>query len=407
MEHKLQVEILKELMQQLDEGKNIDAGVQYKMPTTSYVCPDLAAKEWATFFQGHPQLVGLSGELPEPASYVTLDNFGTPVLATRDKDGKFHAFLNACRHRSAKVASDERGKKTLFTCPFHHWGYGNNGDLISIPNEEHFGPIDKSCHGLIELPAVEKGGLLWIHPQPDGHLDVDELLSGLSDELAGHELGEMVHAGDKIIDMKLNWKLANDTFGETYHFQKLHKNTLGQIFLGNNLHLKEFGRNHRFVTANRAIDKMRSMPEDEWSITQGTFVLYFLFPNIQLVVNAESVSLIRIYPDEHNPGRSITRISFYYSKEAMAKARSDAEVSADEVYSMDQRENNGPSLAASLEVFRSTIEMEDYVMGEMQQRSAENGLLKEIMFGRNEPALHHFHNAYREALNQPPLVPID
>ena len=294
MDQALQVDILKELIQQLDEGKNIDAGVQYRMPTTSYVCPDLAAKEWEAFFQGHPQLIGLSGELPEPGSFLTLDNFGTPVLATRDKDGHFHAFLNACRHRSAKVASDERGKKTMFTCPFHHWGYGNNGDLISIPNEEHFGPIDKSCNGLIELPAIEKDGLLWVHPRPDGHLDIDELLAGLSDEIASHDLGNMVYAGDKVIDMKLNWKLANDTFGETYHFQKLHQQTLGQIFLGNNLHLREFGRNHRFVTANRAIHDVCSLPEEDWSISRATFVLYYLFPNIQLVVNSDSISLIRI-----------------------------------------------------------------------------------------------------------------
>lgn len=30
MRHELQVEILKELMQQLDEGRNVDAGVQYR-----------------------------------------------------------------------------------------------------------------------------------------------------------------------------------------------------------------------------------------------------------------------------------------------------------------------------------------------------------------------------------------
>lgn len=59
-----------------------------------------------------------------------------------------------------------------------------------------------------------------------------------------------------------------------------------------------------------------------------------------------------------------------------------------------------------MEVFRSTIENEDYVMGEMQQRAAENGMLKEILFGRNEPALHHFHSNYREALGQPPLEAI-
>ena len=46
MKHALQVEILKTLMQQLDEGKNVDAGVQNRMQTSSYVCPELAAKEW-------------------------------------------------------------------------------------------------------------------------------------------------------------------------------------------------------------------------------------------------------------------------------------------------------------------------------------------------------------------------
>ena len=46
------------------------------------------------------------------------------------------------------------------------------------------------------------------------------------------------------------------------------------------------------------------------------------------------------------------------------------------------------------------MENEDYVMGEMQQKAAESGLLKEIIFGRNEPALHHFHNNYREALGE-------
>ena len=66
-------------------------------------------------------------------------------------------------------------------------------------------------------------------------------------------------------------------------------------------------------------------------------------------------------------------------------------------------EGERASLSNVLEVFKSTVENEDYVMGEMQQRAAESGLLKEIIFGRNEPALHHFHNNYREALGQPLL----
>ena len=97
-------------------------------------------------------------------------------------------------------------------------------------------------------------------------------------------------------------------------------------------------------------------------------MLYYLFPNIQLIVNDDSATLIRIYPDENNPGRSITRISFYYSPAAMLQAETEAQakLNSDDVYNMDQRKNSGPSLASSLKVFRSLVEMEDYVMGEVQ-----------------------------------------
>ena len=407
MDHALQVEILKELMAQLDEGRNVDAGVQYRMPTSDYVCPERADREKAEFFQNHPQLIGLSGDLPEPGSFFTMDDFGTPLLATRDKEGAFRCFLNACRHRSARVASEKSGKQSVFMCPFHHWSYGNNGQLLTIPDEAHFGEIDKECFGLVALPAEERDGLLWVHPRADGELDLDDLLGELGDELASFGMANQVAVGDTTITKDLNWKLANDTFGETYHFGKLHKDTLGRIYYGNNQHFEAFGRHHRFVTANRGIDAMRGMPESEWDIKYGTFVMYHLFPNVQLIVSPDSVTLIRIYPDMDNVGRSSTQVSFYLTpKNAEIAAQNDAEnFSADQVYEFSREAGGGgvASVESSFEVFRSTVENEDYVMGEMQQRAAANGQLSEIVFGRNEPALQHFHSSYREALGEAPL----
>ena len=405
MDHALQVRILKELMQQLDEGRNVDAGAQYRMPTSAYVCPDQAAREREAFFRNHPQLIGLSGDLPEPGSFLTMNDFGTPILATRDKAGVFRAFLNACRHRSVQVAAEPRGRRSVFMCPFHQWSYANTGELLNIPDEDHFGAIDKSCHGLLELPAVERGGLLWVHPTVGGQLDPDALLGAeLASELDSFGIEQQKFVGDKTIDMRLNWKFANDTFGETYHFGKLHKDTLGQLYYGNNLHFEEFGRHHRFVTASRGIDALRTMPEEDWRIEQGTFVMYHLFPNVQLITSEATSTLIRIYPHKEGAGRSVTRVSFYWTQETIDAAKAQQQdFDASRVYEFDERASTGASLDASLEVFHSTIEREDYIMGEMQQRAAENGQLKEVLFGRNEPALHHFHNNFREALGQPPL----
>ena len=62
------------------------------------------------------------------------------------------------------------------------------------------------------------------------------------------------------------------------------------------------------------------------------------------------------------------------------------------------------TLAVINEGFDSTIEQEDYVMGSLIQEAAESGELDKVVFGRNEPALHHYHNNFRDALGMDPLA---
>ena len=120
---------------------------------------------------------------------------------------------------------------------------------------------------------------------------------------------------------------------------------------------------------------------------------------MQLITSRASTTLIRIYPSNNNPGQSVTRIGFYYAPE-IAEEANDLETDAANNDAYDFSE--GASLSAALEVFES-IRNEDYVMGGNAAKAAESGLLERNHFGRNEPALHHFHNNYREALGEPLL----
>ena len=63
-------------------------------------------------------------------------------------------------------------------------------------------------------------------------------------------------------------------------------------------------------------------------------------------------------------GRPITKVGFYFSPEtaAQAAARDAAGVAPRAVYE-PSTERRAPSLQGPFEVFRSTIEQEDYVMG--------------------------------------------
>ena len=70
------------------------------------------------FFQDYPQIVGISGDLPGPDTFLTTEDFGVPVLAVRDSSGKFKAYANVCSHRGVTVESNKKGEKRDFLVLF-------------------------------------------------------------------------------------------------------------------------------------------------------------------------------------------------------------------------------------------------------------------------------------------------
>ena len=390
MQHDTQIRLIEEMHVRLDAGVNIDEGGIRRNPTSVYTDPDLAEREWNTFFRQHPQVIGLSGDLPTPGSFFTVSDFGIPIIASRTHDGTFVAMVNACRHRGTLVVDDERGSARRFTCRFHNWTYDNSGALVGLPKHDHFGEIDMACHGLVRLPAVEMHGLLFVHPDPRGVINVDELLTReLADELKSWKLDELVVADHDNYDIACNWKLAVDTFGETYHFPSLHKNTINLGFHGNVSCYETFGRNHRFLLCRRAIDTMRNLPKEQWNIAVATLPAYYIFPNIQLLPTVDGCFFIRIYPHERNPRRHTSRITFFLRR-GVTEMSEGSEARAAQEKTLAQ-------------MFAAIIRDEDYVMSASQQTSANSGALQEVIFGRNERPLHHYHNTYRAALGMEPL----
>ena len=407
MNREAELGIIRELIGYLDTRQTADAGCVAMSPTSSYTDEVLAQREWNAFFVKHPQVIGLSGELPRPGSYITCEDLGVPILATRDERGKFHAFVNACRHRGAQLTSEVRGEKSRFVCPFHSWTFATDGRLLGVRLAEQFGEIDKACHGLVELPSQEKYGMLFVHPERDGVIDIDGLLGPeLAGELAAWDLGSCVWQGESVLDKPLNWKIANDTFGEIYHFTSLHKSTVSNLLHGDALGYREYGRHHRLTLASRYLDTMRALPEDQWTLSSACAVAYYLFPNIQLVALAGMLVLVRIYPNREKVGQSLSRVAHFATPQIAALFESSGRVSkvtAANLYQADTSAQLALDVSATVELFVSTVEHEDYVMGEKTQAAANSGKVDYFLFGRNEPALHHFHNNYRSALGLPPL----
>ena len=389
-----QQRLLKLLEEGITNNSSADAGGITRAPVTDYTCTDLLAREQDVFLRNAPLLLGLTPDLPEPASYVATSETGVPILMTRDNEGQFHAFLNVCRHRGTQVIADGRGRQGRFTCPFHAWTYKNSGELIAINREEKFGCIDKGEHGLVELPAAEKYGMLWVRPQPGDPIDVDTCLGGLAPEMDSWNLPAHPFSDEQTIEADINWKLAIDTFGENYHFDVLHKETLAPEIFGNLQTSDAFGDNYRMTFMNKPGYKYvqdNGLDRDSWPFRWITLTVYFLYPNTILLLDPAGVDLLRMYPHPTDPSKSTTRHRYFAEPTMVEMRRKQAEERG------DNRDEN------RFEGFNRIVVAEDYHMAASTQKCAASGAQAHYTFGRNEPALRHYHNAHRRGLGLPEL----
>ncbi|MDG1924962.1 MAG: aromatic ring-hydroxylating dioxygenase subunit alpha [Pseudomonadales bacterium] len=379
-----QQRILKILQQGRATHTSADAGEMLQVPMEGYTDPEQLALEQTVFFKQTPLMLGLSSDLPGINTYVATNETGVPILMTRDASGCFRAFLNICRHRGMQVVATGRGEGRQFSCPFHAWTYQNTGDLIAVTHKDKFGSLDHRDFGLTELPSAEVAGTLWVQSSVGEPLDPSELLGPLADEFMHWGLAQHPFRETQVIEADLNWKLAIDTFGENYHFNVLHRTSLATDIIGNLQTHDIFDRHYRMVFASKAGFEhvlAEAMPVENWPYRQLTLNVYFLFPNVIFLVDPAGIDVLRMYPAGNAPGRSRTHHS-YYPQPDLAEMIT---------------ESRFPG-------FNKIIVEEDYWAATSIQRNADAGVQTHGLFGRNEPALHHYHRVHRDALGLPALT---
>ena len=324
-----------------------------------------------------PQLVGYVSELPAPGAYCTKMVMGRSVLLTRTSDGTVKAFDNVCLHRQSRVVTG-RGTAKRFTCPYHAWTYDNTGKLVGLPGREGFPGITVKSDGLIELPAAEFAGFLWVALDPGATVDIAAHLGALADELDSWGIGRWSPLGEKVLESPINWKLAVDTFAENYHFATVHRQTFARIARSNCTVFDSYGPHHRLIFPLNAILELENVPEEQWDPFHNMVVIYALFPNIVLSVTIANGELFRIYPGDQ-PGRSIT---VHQNSTPLDLSEESAAAGAQAVF----------------EYAHATVRDEDYKLVEGLQANLESGARDRLLFGRNEPGLQHRHITWDEAL---------
>ena len=387
MEQAQQIELLRRLRSYAAMRNTASADHVLANDADYYSSPALAAREIDEIFRRVPLIAGLSIDLPENGSYLTADVGGVPVLLVRGQDGAARAFLNVCRHRGAQLVAAPCGTARAFSCPFHAWTYDDQGRLLGVANGASFGDVDRSALGLVELPLAEHHGLLWLSLTPGA--DPTPELGALGSELENWGLASLAKFEITAFESATNWKLALDTFGETYHFAALHRDTLGRVTHSNLNTYDAYGRNHRIIFAARTIDGLNEDDAANWRLREHVVLTYYIFPNTQIVLAPDgTVSLVRLFPMPGQPGRTRTLHSTYLPKAPVTP--------------LEQ------TIARHIADATTTLlTEEDYAAAESAQRGIQSGLIDRLHFGRNEVGVQHFHASLRALLGLTPLASVD
>ncbi|MEV4643431.1 aromatic ring-hydroxylating dioxygenase subunit alpha [Saccharopolyspora sp. NPDC049357] len=218
---------------------SVDAHGQGKLESTSSLIATLPGSHYtdaavfelekSRIFQSNWFAAARSSDIPSPGSFRNVDVGGESVLIVRGRDGALRAFLNVCRHRGARLCTEETGsvRKSL-QCPYHAWTYGLDGSLIAAPNLNSMNDVNRDEYGLIGVTLKEWLGTVWVclADEPPSFEDTvrGAVTARMGDPSAidGWGIDELVVGKRITYDVKANWKLIVENFMECYHCATIH-----------------------------------------------------------------------------------------------------------------------------------------------------------------------------------------
>ncbi len=294
-----------------------------------------------------------------------------PVLIVRGADRQLRAFVNSCAHRGAQVVLEPTGNARRFVCPYHAWTYDQTGALVGILSEKDFGAIDKSCHGLVQLPLLERAGLVWVTLDTRSTLSIEKFLCGYDALLAHFGFESWTPIAKRTVKGP-NWKIAYDGYLDLYHLPILHKNTFGPQ-MSNRALYTAWGPHQRVSSPDPSLASLEGLPEEQWETARLVGGVWTIFPHVSIAsfdAGGRAVMISQLFPGEG------ALESFTIQNYLMEKAPNEEERAAAE---------------KMFELLGFVVREEDYATGLRQQRALQSGARSHVLFGRNEGGGQRFH----------------
>lgn len=207
----------------------------FRVDRRVFVDEDIFKRERAAIFDTCWLYLGHISELPQSCDYVTRSVGGREMIFNRDRSGQVNAFLNACPHRGAMIARENRGNAMSFKCFYHGWAFNANGRFASRFTEGNYGKdhYEGECANLVKAPRLEEyRGFYFIN--------FDRNAESLHDYLADAKLiidllvdqgedGLEIIGGEQQYVINANWKLLSENSADGFHAPMTHSTYMNYL----------------------------------------------------------------------------------------------------------------------------------------------------------------------------------
>lgn len=300
MEKVKQIAIIQQILEGLDKQRKMPIdGTIATLDTARYVDADRFEQEKEKLFERHPIVVGAASRLDNAGDYFLHDTLDIPILVVKGKDGTIRAFLNSCRHRGVKLLTQTAGQiRRNIVCPYHAWSYDMQGCLQNVFHPEGFVGVDTDSHSLIELDCWVRFGMVFVLPTASlkGTIDLDMWLEEVTKLTAGFDFGNLSAHLQTTEKLPFNWKLLVDGALEGYHFKIAHAQTIGPYFLDNMSVPLRTKIHSSIVFPKKSMEKLKTIPQQQWDLRQAANILIHLFPNAILLIEPDHIMVVTFVP---------------------------------------------------------------------------------------------------------------
>lgn len=195
------------------------------LPPLCYTDRDFYEFEKEALFNHEWLCVGRESWVAKAGDYFTTQIVGEPLVIARNRAGQIKAMSSVCQHRAMLVA-EGHGNTNAFLCPYHHWAYSLDGELIGAPAMDQTEGFDKKAFCLPTLQVEIWQGFIFVNFDPLAPPLAPRLVE-VTAALQNFDLANLEGPRpDKAVEYPWNWKVMLENNNDGYHANRLHHGPL-------------------------------------------------------------------------------------------------------------------------------------------------------------------------------------